>query len=149
MSPYSTVLGLSIWAICAGQATPTSALSEPELDAEIAFVSTGGTWSQGDRTGFVRVVVVNGGFEHVTSRLFLQWLAVDREKGAWIVESIPVDSVNQPSVWSLRQPEISHEKEVTVVRLHAANPYDGEDTIFMVSVRGPGDFGVERADARP
>lgn len=149
MSPYSTVLFLSLCSICTGLATPTSAASEPELDAEIAFVSTGGAWSNGDRTGFVRVVVVNGGFEHATSSLFLQWLAVDREREAWIVESLPVTSINHPGVWSLGQPKISHENEVTVVRLHATNPYDGEDTVFMVSVRGPGDFGVEHADARP
>lgn len=149
MSPYPILFGLSVWAICAGPAAPASTSSGPELDADVAFVSTGGAWSNDNRTGFVRVVVVNGGFEHVTSRLYLQWLVVDRQRGAWIVESRSVESINQPGVWSLGQPAIRHEDEVTVVRLQATNAYDGEDTVFMLSVKGPGEFGVEAADAGP
>lgn len=149
MSLYSIPFSLIVWAICAGPAAPACATSEPEVDADVAFVSTGGAWSKGDRTGFVRVVVVNGGFEHVTSRIFLQWLAVNRQRGAWTVESMPVASINQPGVWSLGQPAISHENDVTVVRLHATNPYDGEEAVFMLSVKDLGDFAVHRVDTRP
>lgn len=149
MSPYAVLLGLSAWAFCTGLAASPSDSPELGLNADVAFVSTGGAWAKGDRTGAVRVVVVNGGFEHVTSRVFLQWLAVNREKGIWIVDSVAVDRINNPGVWSLGQPALSYEDGVTIVRLHATNPYDGEDTVFMLSVKGPGDFGVEAADTEP
>ncbi len=35
---------------------------------------SGGYWESGTDSGIYRVVVVNSGFEHVTSRVFVEWV---------------------------------------------------------------------------
>lgn len=140
------LLAISTCAVYSGLLASGSGSDGPRLDPEIAFVSTGGQWAAGDRVGHIRVVVVNGGYEHVTSRVFVHWLDVDREKGARVVESRPVGEINDPGTWSVGQPVISHRGEVTIVRLSATNPYDGRETEFVLSVKGPGALGVERPD---
>jgi hypothetical protein len=52
--------------------------SEPAISAltdEIAQVASGGWWGTDDAGGWYRVVVMTGGFEHVSSRLFIQWIS--------------------------------------------------------------------------
>jgi len=47
------------------------------LSGDIDRVLTGGYWETGDDTGFYRIVVASGGIEHISQRLFLQWMRND------------------------------------------------------------------------
>ena len=63
---------------CARQ-NPERALSGEEasvaaLNADIVSIVSGGEWQGDGRNGFYRLVVVSGGYEHVTSRLYVQWV---------------------------------------------------------------------------
>jgi hypothetical protein len=51
------------------------------LDPMVTFVITGGEWRRGDEAGRVRIIVTSGGFEHVTSVLYVQWMLVDSDSG--------------------------------------------------------------------
>lgn len=44
------------------------------LDPSVTAVSSGGAWAAGGEEGWYRVIIVTGGFEHVSSRLFVQWM---------------------------------------------------------------------------
>ena len=44
------------------------------LSADIVSIVRGGVWKADGRTGFYRLVVVSGGYEHVTSSLYVQWV---------------------------------------------------------------------------
>ncbi len=46
----------------------------------ISFIQTGGYWQSGKQDGLYRVVVTSGGFEHVASRLYVQWIATDQDR---------------------------------------------------------------------
>ena len=49
------------------------------IPASVQSVQSGGYWQKGDQDGHYRVVVTSGGFEHVISRLFIQWIALDQD----------------------------------------------------------------------
>lgn len=42
---------------------------------QVHSVASGGYWSSGRHSGVYRVIVVNEGFEHVASRVFVEWIA--------------------------------------------------------------------------
>jgi len=61
----------------------------------IHYVRTGGYWSHGQDEGFYRVVVIAGGVEHVAHRLYLQWLAIDRDNNAYkLTRTVDVKELN-------------------------------------------------------
>jgi hypothetical protein len=55
-----------------------TAPAQTAVPPQIASVVSGGYWSAQGRAGTYRVVVVNHGFEHVASRVFIEWLADPR-----------------------------------------------------------------------
>ncbi len=83
-------------------ATPSNAQNEAfeaaeQVPAGINSVMTGGFWTLGkDKDeGFFRVVVVAGGVEHVTNRLYIQWLRVDYEtQGYELIRTVNVKQFN-------------------------------------------------------
>ena len=51
------------------------AIAQPVVPASIESVVSGGYWETPGHHGRYRVLVVNEGFEHVTSKVFVQWVA--------------------------------------------------------------------------
>ena len=76
------------------------------LDPRVAFVVTGGEWQHGDEGGTVRIIVLSGGFEHLTSLLFVQWLATDPD--SVFPRVLRTEEVREftMSSWALTDPRI-------------------------------------------
>ena len=55
-----------------------AAAASSGVPPEVASVVSGGYWECGEDSGTYRVVVVNSGFEHVTSRVFVEWVSEPR-----------------------------------------------------------------------
>lgn len=53
----------------------------PEVPVQVSEVATGGEWTSPKGSGVLRVVIADEGFEHVHSRLWIEWLATS-ERGA-------------------------------------------------------------------
>jgi hypothetical protein len=49
----------------------------PELPASLSSVVTGGQWSDSGNEGFFRIVVLDQGWEHIRSSVFIQWLSAN------------------------------------------------------------------------
>jgi hypothetical protein len=45
------------------------------VQPEVSGVVSGGYWSSKGQSGTYRVVIVNSGFEHVVSQVFIEWVA--------------------------------------------------------------------------
>ncbi len=54
--------------------SPLCALAGTDVPPSVLSVRSGGYWEAAGESGVYRVVVVNAGFEHVTSRVFVEWL---------------------------------------------------------------------------
>ena len=83
--------------------SPALAEDSPEADAKatppgIHQVFSGGFWTDGKVDGHYRIVIVAGGFEHVSHRLFIQWIAIDPEEhDLKLVRTVPVAEVSDLS----------------------------------------------------
>jgi hypothetical protein len=47
------------------------------LPASVSLVSSGGGWVDGNEQGTYRIVAVTEGWDHLQSRLYIQWIAED------------------------------------------------------------------------
>ena len=74
-------------------ARDTAAPAHAALDPEIEFVVTGGSWDRGDQSGHYRIVVRNTGFEHVSSRVHVEWLATNPDSGTFVRASVKIDTI--------------------------------------------------------
>lgn len=117
----------------------------PQLDPAVSFVTTGCKWSADGESGVVRVLIVNWGFEHVTSQVFVDWLSHSRDEGAEVFKSAAVRVINDPGVWSVGQPTIDPDRDShCVVGLSATSPYGRESAEFLVKVGPPGELETKR-----
>jgi hypothetical protein len=66
-----------------------------KVPAGIHNVSAGGFWTAGKDEGFFRTVVYAGGVEHVSHRLFIQWLRSDAKTQSYqLVRTVNVKELN-------------------------------------------------------
>ncbi len=66
------------------------------LSPHIHAVVYGGYWSSANVEGYYRAVVTTAGAEHVSQRLFLQWVRVNLEDGTYkVTATVPVKEINE------------------------------------------------------
>ena len=77
-----------------------------KLDPAITDVVTGGNWSAGDREGSFRLVVVTHGYEHLISRLYVQWLEAVPDSGETRLLSTALVDAIPDGFWTLNRPRL-------------------------------------------
>ena len=81
----AALLSLSFLAASAVAGADASADVSPDTnldEAELVATLEGGHWRSGDAKGTYRVILENVGFEHVSCRVWIEWLADARSGGA-------------------------------------------------------------------
>ena len=64
------------------------------VPSSIEWLQAGGYWSAGKREGRYRVIVTAGGFEHISRRLFLQWIETGtRSRESAVVSTVAVKEI--------------------------------------------------------
>ena len=135
-----TTLGL-------GAAAPARAQELPALDPAITHVVTGGYWEAAGREGSLRLVVVTHGFDHLISRLYVQWLeAVPDSATVRVVGTEPVRTIPE-GIWTLHRPRLRRaggEWRVSVegTDTHTDPPRHGR---WEVAVGAPGELRARSA----
>jgi hypothetical protein len=76
------------------------------LDPEVASVVSGGSWTGLTETGTYRITVVTGGWEHVGSFFYIQWLAEDSQQQRVVVRMTRLVKELLPGFVSLGKPEL-------------------------------------------
>jgi hypothetical protein len=66
------------------------ALAQSGVSASVHSVISGGYWQSGAQSGSYRVVLVNSGFEHVATQVFIEWV---REPNSQAQDPVVVSSV--------------------------------------------------------
>lgn len=74
-----------------GAQQPAAAASEipigiKSLDITIETIASGGFWQKGDVDGSYRVVILLEGWEHLSNKVFLQWVRQDRDNQTLVVD---------------------------------------------------------------
>jgi hypothetical protein len=66
-----------------------------KVPASVHSAMAGGYWSRGKVEGFFRTVVVAGGVEHVSHRLYIQWLKVNAKTQSYeLIRTVNVKELN-------------------------------------------------------
>jgi hypothetical protein len=113
---------------------PASEKSVPrKLDPNISFVASGYT----EISGQFRLVVTNVGWEHVSSRLRLEWL-VEGKRQSWVVQkTIPITEFDNGMLsvgmlaWSSEKSQFS---------LSVTHTYSGEQKKFILTPLDDGKY---------
>lgn len=124
---------------------PTLAAPEDALDPSVAFVTTGGYWPASRKSdaehGHYRVVVTNGGWEHVSSRVRLEWILEDpNSKSTKVLKSVEVKELSG-GMWSVGQPSFAGAAAIT---LSATQTYTSKGQTFTLKPLAVGNYSLER-----
>jgi hypothetical protein len=104
----------------------------PNVSPSIAQVASGGHWEAGAQRGAYRAIVENQGFEHVSSRLWLEWIAepTNSQVSQQVVAKVEVAEVRG---WSVR---VEFAQPPSTLRVAATNPHSLEERVFTVELGG-------------
>lgn len=109
------------------------------LPPAIATVRTAGWWSDAGREGPYRIVITEHGFDHLVSRLHVQWLElVDEETGLRVVSTVGFDQLNEVPFYQLEIAAIRELPNGLEVELTGFSSYTGEQRHFVVRAGAPG-----------
>ena len=65
------------------------------IPASVQSVQSGGYWQKGDQDGHYRVVVTSGGFEHVISKIYVQWIELDQDAREYkVLRTLDIKELN-------------------------------------------------------
>lgn len=112
--------------------------------AEHLGTLTGGHWRSGDGQGSYRVILENVGFEHVSCRVWIEWLAAaaSGKKSRFgqpprVVARVPYNEISS-GFWSCDPKKVR--VSGTLLTLHARHAYSGESHPFCAALGAPGEY---------
>ncbi len=121
--------------------------ADPEkIDASISSVVSGGAWEVSGKRGTYRVVVIEKGWEHVSSSVWIQWIEEDADKKSLrLLTSIPVSQIGDLHL-AVGVPEFLLSRDGTTVRLNATDNITNERTVFQLTPGKPGEYECKHSD---
>ncbi len=109
------------------------------VTADVSTVRTGGAWSEGKRQGQYRIIITDRGFDHIVSKLYLQWLEQEPEEAVPVVRAtVGFSAFNEMPVYNLDIAEWNPQINLLRVELTAYNSYSGAKCRFIVEAMAPG-----------
>lgn len=125
-------------------ATLSAFSKAPDVPLNIDSVNSGGYWEYGGKSGEYRVVVVSDGWEHVHSRVYLQWIAADENKHSFsLAATVPIDKINREAVWTAGAPKILFSKNRVNFSIPLTHTYSAENrSITIVPQAKPGVYKI-------
>ncbi|MCZ7617191.1 MAG: hypothetical protein M5U32_02405 [Myxococcota bacterium] len=124
----------------AGSPATANERNDPGLPSNVDSVVSA---SNLDHT--LRVVVLSGGFEHISSRVYFQWLVPDRESewGSRLVASVLVQEVSG-GMLSVGQPQLKSDGAGFRVVLETTDSHTLRNETFRFSTGPPGFYRVAK-----
>ena len=135
------LLGLSL-------ATPSNAQNEAfeaaeQVPAGINSVMKDGFWTLGKDEGFFRVVVVAGGVEHVSHRLYIQWIRVNsKTQGYELIRTVNVKELNLGHGFVLEVKTSFGDINSFKIDI-TANSRGGKAKRFAITAKGDGKYTIQ------
>jgi len=127
-------------------------LTALELSPDIRSVSSNGHWFHNGMEGWLRFVVIGGGLEHYTSRLFVQWFTQTSDQAdIELLESVSVKELgataNGPAgsrAYTFEVPKCEQRIPCTSAVLDAFDTRTGQSLQFRILLQyGPGRYRIE------
>jgi hypothetical protein len=107
----------------------------PTILVDVFEVKSFGHWEEGESYGHYRIKIVNQGFEHVASTVYLEWIRIEKE-GNKITKSIPITEINESGFYSVSVKKFDGEKLI----LSLTHTYSHEDSVLEIIPLEPGKY---------
>ncbi len=119
-------------------------LGTPRVPPEVSSVASGGLWNSADAAGYSRIVIVNVGFEHVHSMVWLEWWSQDeRNPPVRRAQVLVRELSNGMQVVDVGRPDQAFRSNR--IRLQATNTYASEQrTAVEIEVGAPGRYKISK-----
>lgn len=128
-------------------ATPAAASEAPDDAATVAIV-TSGHWQSAEQQGVYRVRLENVGFEHVSCRVWIEWLTTAAPgKPLASIAKVPLTEASD-SFWSCPQRSGTVVLVDKALQLNLVHAYSLEPRVFNVALGAPGSYQLQ-ADTQP
>jgi hypothetical protein len=105
------------------------------IPVDVFEVKSFGHWETNDQYGYFRIKIVNQGFDHVASTVYLEWIST-KEEGKEILRSIPITEINESGFYSVSVKKVKTEK-VTLTLYHT---YSHEESELEIIPTEPGKY---------
>ena len=133
---------IAIWASALLLATPNGGSLKAQdsvvISTGVEHVVTGGYWKVEGHDGQLCAIVVNTGWEHVTSRLVVQWLEARADSHDIVVrQSLSVDAI-PPNQWSLGVPRFVMTAGGPYLRISGTQAYTLAEKSWRFRLGRPG-----------
>ena len=113
-----------------------------QVPPSIHHVASGGFWTAGKDEGFFRAVVTAGGVEHVSHRLFIQWLKSDAKTQRYaVVRTVNVTELNLGHGHVLEVQTSFGDINAFKVDV-SANSRGGKSRRFAITAKGDGKYAI-------
>ena len=128
--------------------SPSGAQNESSDAAEqvpvsIHHVAAGGFWTLGKDEGFFRAIIVAGGVEHVSHRLYIQWLRVNAKIQSYeLVRTVNVKELNLGHGFVLEVKTSFGDINAFKIDI-TANSRGGKAKRFAITVKGDGRYAIQ------
>lgn len=120
----------------------------PVVPPQVNTVATGGEWNTAKAGGKLRVIIVYEGFEHVHSKLWLEWISIGERDERRLAARVLVKELSN-GFSSVRLDDRREVFSGSLIRLRAANPYSTEDNQDVTIEAGkPGQYKIVLQPAR-
>ncbi|HUF73382.1 MAG TPA: hypothetical protein VMR74_10835 [Gammaproteobacteria bacterium] len=119
-----------------------------DLPAGVEHVVSGGYWETAELSGRYRIVVLNAGFEHVTPRVYVQWISdPTRTHDMEVMANVLVSELH-PSTVSVGLPEPIYSDDGFFMRFESTNPWTLENETLVLRLGLPGEYEVAEPQVR-
>lgn len=123
-------------------AAPAAAADAPDEAATLAIV-TAGHWQSGQQQGVYRVRLENVGFEHVSCRVWIEWLSAPAPGKPFVtIAKQPVAEASD-SFWSCPNRSGTVVLNGATLQLNLVHAYSLEPRVFNVALGAPGQYQLQ------
>ncbi len=116
------------------------AVADTQADASTTRVVQGGRWTEGAATGAYRIVMEEVGFEHVSCRVRIQWVASTAAGRPAKLVAEQAFAELSTTFWSCGQGKQSVVVAGNVLTVQATHAYSGEPCTFTAKLGKPGQY---------
>lgn len=109
---------------------------DTKIDPYISSVVSLGNWETTEQRGFYRFVTVSGGWEHVSSKLYVQWVSVSPEAQTLVAE-VPIQELNH-SYFNFQSPVCG--KNCDSFNIKVSVRYPEGDKMFNIKTSSVGKY---------
>ena len=119
------------------------------LNTNIQSVSSGGLWTHGEQSGWLRFVVTGGGVEHYRTYLYIQWFSqADDNSNIEHLKTVSVTELSEENTkpatiarYTFNAPECKEKTTCTKAIFEAYDILEGTDKQFTLFLEnGPGKY---------